>query len=187
MDIVYAIDGSRRVDAAMFQKMKSFVMTSLNSFNISQDGAHVGLVQYGGSTEIRQRLKDGTSRQGTRRNVELLTLVGGPRRMNRALRLVTRELFAKPGERRPFSKRVLILLTTGKNSGEGSGDLPRVALDLRQQGVEVIAVVIGKESDPAEIDAIIAKKANSVNVKDVDKLPFTIGQLEDKIKSPKGK
>ena len=184
---MYAIDGSRRVDDAMFQKMKSFVMTSLNSFNISQDGVHVGLVQYGGSAEIRQRLKDGASPQGTRRNLALLTLVGGPRRMNRALRLVKRELFTKPGERRPFSKRVLILLTTGKNSGDGSGDLPRVALDLRQQGVEVIAVVIGKESDPAEIDTITGKKANSINVKDVDKLPFAIGQLEDKIKSPKGK
>ena len=178
-EIVFALDGSRRVDETMFGRMKKLVKASLKSYNISAPQTNVALVQYGGDTEIKLRLNQGTNLGTVEQSVNDLARVGGPRRMNKALRVIRMDIFNSL--KRNDVLRLVVLFTTGKNSGDGSGELPSVARDLRSQGVEVIVVVIGKDSDPKEIEAITGKEVNAINVDDVTKLPETIGILEAKV------
>ena len=181
---MFALDGSRRVDERMFGKMKKLVKASLKSYNISAPQTNVALVQFGRDAEIKLTLNQGTNLGTVEQSVNDLARVGGPRRMNKALRVIRRKIF--DSLKRSDVQRIVALFTTGKNSGDGSGELPRVARDLRSQGVEVIVVVIGKESDPKEIEGITGKKGNAINVDDVNKLPETIGILEAKVSNTGG-
>ena len=187
LDVIFAIDGSRRVDETMFNKMKDFVQKSLKSFVISPLETHVGIVQYGDRAEIMIKPNDGISLSKLDDVTRKLSRIGGSRRMNKALRLVNSEIYGKPGETRPNAKKVVILLTTGKNSGDGSGELPRVARQLRDEGVEIVVVVVGKDADPSEIDAITGKKGGSITVEDPNNLKEAVGQLEEKLNDVKGK
>ena len=183
-DIVFAVDGSRRVDEAMFGKMKKLVKASLRSYNISVPETNVALMQFGSDAEIKLRLTQGTNLDTVEKSVNDLARVGGPRRMNKALRVIRRDIFN--GLKRNNVQRVVVLFTTGKNSGDGTGELPRVARDLRSQGVEVIVIVVGKEIDPKEIESITGKKGNDIIVGDVNKLPKVIGILEAKVREAGG-
>ena len=171
----------------MFNKMKDFVQTSLKSFAISPLETHVGIVQYGDRAEIMIKPNDGISLSKLDDVTRKLSRIGGARRMNKALRLVNSEIYGKPGETRPNAKKVVILLTTGKNSGDGSGELPRVARQLRDEGVEIVVVVVGKDADPSEIDAITGKKGSSIAVEDPNSLKEAVGQLEEKLNDVGGK
>ena len=181
---MFALDGSRRVDETMFRKMKNFVKASLKSYNISAPETSAALVQFGGDSEIKLRLNQGTNLGTVEQSVNDLARVGGPRRMNKALRVIRKDIFNNL--KRNDAQRVVVLFTTGKNSGDGTGELPSVARDLRSQGVEVILVVIGKESDPKEIDSITGKKGNAINVGDVNKLTEAIGIFEAKVRETGG-
>ena len=182
---MFALDGSRRVDETMFEKMKNLLKESLKSYNISAPETNVALVQFGGDAEIKLGLNEGTNIGMAEKSASDLMRVGGPRRMNKALRIIRNDIFR--GLKRNDVQRIVVLFTTGKNSGDGTGELPSVARGLRSQGVEVIVVVIGKESDQKEIEAITGKKGNAINVGDVNKLPETIGVLEAKIREAGGK
>ena len=179
-DIVFAVDGSRRVDETMFGKMKKLIKALLKSYNISAPQTNVALVQFGGDTEIKLSLNQGTNLGTVEKSVNELARVGGPRRMNKALRVIRRDIF--DSLKRNDAQRVVVLFTTGKNSGDGTGELPSGSRDLRSQGVEVIVVVIGKEIDLKEIESITGKKGNSISVGDVNKLPEAIGVLEAKVR-----
>ena len=186
LDVIYAVDGSRRVDSNVFNKMREFVLTSLKSFVISRSAANVGIVQYGEKAEILITPRQGTSLPKLNDVAQKLSRVGGVRRMDKALKLVNSEIIGKASETRPGSKKVLILLTTGKNSGDGSGELPRVVRMLRDEGVDIIAVVVGKNADPSEVEAIIGRRGSLVSVESPNNLKDAVGQLEDKIKDLKG-
>ena len=179
-DIVFAVDGSRRVDETMFGKMKKLIKASLKSYNISAPETIVALVQFGGDTEIKLTLNQGTNLGTVEKSVNELARVGGPRRMNKALRVIRKDIF--DSLKRNDAQRVVVLFTTGKNSGDGTGELPSVARDLRSRGVEVIVVVVGKENDLKEIESITGKKGNAISVGDVNKLPEAIGVLEAKVR-----
>lgn len=181
VDVLYAVDGSRRVDEGMFKEMHDFLRSSVRSFNLSASESHAGILQYGDRAEILLKPKDGTSLMKFEDTANKLSRIGGARRMNRALKIVNKEVYGTPGEIRSGAKRIIILLTTGKNSGDDSGELPRVARELRDEGVEIMVVVIGKESDPKEIDTITGKKGGSIFVKDPRKLKEVVGQLEQMV------
>ena len=168
----------------MFGKMKKLVKASIKSYNISAPQTNVALVQFGGDAEIKLTLNQGTNLGTVEQSVNDLVRVGGPRRMNKALRVIRRDIF--DSLKRSDAQRVVVLFTTGKNSRDGTGELPSVARDLRSRGVEVIVVVIGKESDPKEIEGITGKKGNAISVDDVNKLPETIGILEAKVSDTGG-
>ena len=181
-DVVYAIDSSRRVDADMYKRMKNLVKASLKSYDISPSDTRASVVGFGAQATVALPLSEGTDTGSIETALDSLNKIGGPRRMNKALRLIRSNIFANPVNARPNAKKVVILLTTGKNSGDGTGELPSVASDLRSEGVEVIAVVIGKDKDPDEINAITGKSGNAVYVDDMSKLPLAFGTLEAKVR-----
>ena len=170
----------------MYKKMKSMVKASLESFKFSPSGTRGAIVGFGAQSTIALNLKEGTDIRKLGRTVGDLTRIGGPRRMNKALRKIQSDIFANPLYKSPNTKKVVILLTTGKNSGDGTGELPSVALDLRSQGVEVIPVVIGQDKDQQEIDAITGKSANPVYVNNINNLPLALGSLEAHIREAGG-
>ena len=186
MDVVFAVDSSRRADERMLVKMKKMVTASLRSYKIAPTETRAAIVTFGSKPEIKVNLISGVDRGAVQKSVDQIVAIGGSRRMNKAMRTIRTEIFEKEENRRGKSKKMLILLTTGKNSGDGSGELPSVASELRAGGVEVIALVIGKEKDAREIEIITGKKDNAVYVDDISMLPKAIGAVEAKTREAGG-
>ena len=173
------MDGSKRVDESTFTKMKSFMKGTLDLYTISPQKTHIGVVTYGGDArDIALSLLLGTSKRALERSIDSLIRVGGLRQMNKAIRFVDTEMFSEKGGTRPRAGKALVLLTTGKNSANGKDDVPKAAKKLKDKGIEVFVIGIGKGVDPDELNVIASNQGNVANVPDKDELPRIFGQLE---------
>ena len=179
LDLVFAVDGSKRVDKSTFTKMKNFVKGALDVYTVSPQKTHIGLVTYGGDARhTALSLPLGTSKPAVERSIDSLVRVGGLRQMNKAIRFVDTEMFNEKGGTRPRAGKALVLLTTGKNSANGKDDLPKAAKKLKNKGIEIFVIGIGKGVDPDELNVIASNQGNVANVPDKDELPRIFGQLE---------
>lgn len=185
-DIVYAIDSSRRVDDGMHSKMKNMVKAGLKSYTISPSETRAAIVGFGSQANTAVNLYEGANLTELEASVENLKQIGGPRRMNKALQLVRSDIFTNPLNSRSNSKKVVVLLTTGKNIGNSTGELPSAALGLRSEGVEVIVIAIGKEKHPKEVEIITGKSENTIFVDGMDGLPISLGILEARVREAGG-
>ena len=181
-DIVFAIDSSSGVNGTMFRRMKKLVKATLGSFKISPSESRGAIVGFGYQPQLANNLYEGTDARKIESTIDRLTRIGGTKEMNRVLRMIRTDIFGNPLNKASNSKRVVILLTTGKSISDSAGELERSALELRSQGVEVIPVVIGKEIDEKKLDAITGKSSNPVYVNDGKNLPLSLGPLEVKIR-----
>ena len=181
-DIVFAIDSSSGVNDTMFRRMKKLVKATLGSFKFSPSDSRGAIVGFGSQPQLATNLYEGTDARTIESTIDRLTRIGGNKEMNRVLRMIRTDIFANPLNKVSNSKRVVILLTTGKSISDSAGELERSALELRSQGVEVIPVVIGKEIDEKKLDAITGKSSNPVYVNDAQNLPLSLGPLEVKIR-----
>ena len=181
-DIVFAIDSSSGVNDTMFRRMKKLVKATLGSFKISPSDSSGAIVGFGSQPQLATNLYEGTDARKIESTVDRLTRIGGVKEMSRALRMIRTDIFGNPLNKASNSKRVVILLTTGKSISDSAGELERSALELRSQGVEVIPVVIGKEIDQKKLDAITGKSSHPVYINDAKNLPLSLGPLEVKIR-----
>ena len=166
----------------VFRRMKKLVKATLESFKFSPSDSRGATVAFGSQPHLANNLYEGTDAGTIESTIDRLNRIGGIKEMSRVLRMIRTDIFANPLNKVSNSKRVVILLTTGKNISDSAGELERTALELRSQGVEVIPVVIGKESDQEKFDAITGKSSNPVYVNDARNLPLSLGPLEAKIR-----
>ena len=179
MDLAFAVDGSRNVDKNTFSKMKKFIKGALTVYTISNEKTHIGIAGFGGDkTNIVMPLSDGISVSLIENAVGSLERTGGPRRMNKAIRYIGSEMFTSKGGSRPDAEKVLVLLTAGKNSNDGKDDLPKAARQLKDKGIEVFVIAIGKDFGDEEIKAIASNPDNVAKVESAAELPQVLDQLE---------
>ena len=181
-DMVFAIDSSSSVNDTMFGRMKKLVKATLRSFKISSSDSRGAIVGFGSQPQLANNLYEGTDARTIELTVDRLTRIGGIKGLNRVLRMIRTDIFANPLNKVSNSKRVVILLTTGNNISDSAGELEKTALELRSQGVEVIPVVIGRDSGHKKLDAITGKSTTPVYIDDARNLPLAFGPLEAKIR-----
>ena len=179
LDIVFAADGSNTVDTTTFDKIKKFIMASLKTYIISPNDTRVGLFSFGGMVnEASISLQDGISKLVVEQGIYSLEKVGGSRQINEAISFADEEMFTARAGARPQAGKVLVLLITGKNDPNVKNKLPDVARKLKGKGVEVFVIVIGKDADTNEVNAIASDPDSIAKVDDSDNLPSTLGALE---------
>ena len=181
-NIVFAIDSSSSVNDTMFRRMKKLVKATLGSFKFSPSDSRGAIVSFGSQPQLAVNLYEGTDASKIESTVDRLARIGGMKVLRRVLHMIRTDIFANPLNKLSSGKRVVILLTTGKNSSDSAGELEKAALELRSEGVEVIPVVIGRESDRKKLDAITGKSTTPVYVNDAQNLPVAFGPLEAKIR-----
>ena len=179
LDIVFAVDGSNTVDTATFDKIKKFIMAALKTYTISPKDTHVGLFSFGGiASEASLSLQGGISKLVIEQGINSLKKVGGSRMINEAISYADKEMFTARAGARPKASKVLVLLITGKSDLNGKNKLPDVARKLKEKGVEVFVIVIGKDADTNEVNAIASNPESIAQVDDSDNLPSALGTLE---------
>ncbi|KAJ8387954.1 hypothetical protein AAFF_G00148880 [Aldrovandia affinis] len=158
LDLVFVIDGSKSVHAKNFKLVKQFVNHIVESLHIGSHATRVGLVQY--SSVVRTEF---TLRQHKTKKAVMDT-VTGIRYMSRgsmtglALRHLLEKSLTEAEGARPLSAnvpRVGIVFTDGQSQDCISDH----ARNLKEQGVEMFAVGVGKAVE-RELLEIASKPLN---------------------------
>ncbi|KAM8810908.1 collagen alpha-6(VI) chain [Eudromia elegans] len=139
-DLVFLIDGSESISENNFSIMKNFMKGIVDSFVVSKDDVHVGVVQYSQDPQKEFSLKDFYTSTSIKEQIDKIAQLKSSTYTGKGLRFV-RSLFepANGGRIRQGVSQNLIVIT----DGESADKVDNAALALRNDGIQVFAVGIG--------------------------------------------
>jgi len=170
VDVGFVLDssGSLKND---YDKEKDFLKALAATFGVSDDGARAGVVTFSYYTEHSIKLNDHTKLSTFNDAVDKIALMGSTTRIDKALRQVQKDMFTIANGARPGVNKVLILLTDGTQTKDaGAEDPADVAKELRDKGVRVISIGIGKGVNPTELARIAGDQSNVFSAPSFDEL-----------------
>ncbi|XP_078098464.1 collagen alpha-6(VI) chain-like [Mustelus asterias] len=140
-DIYFLIDGSGSMTLGDFTDMKSFILDIISVFRIGKDKVRVGVAQYGSTTQKEFDIAKYTTNDDIEAAINRIKMIGG--RVSQAAQAIThmKEIFLEADKTRlERVRRFLIIITDGKSQD----DVSMSAAELRQRGIEIYAVGVGK-------------------------------------------
>ena len=150
--------------------MKSLATT----FGVSDTGSRAGVITFSYNAVHSIKLNDYTSLSKFNEAVDKIPLMGSTTRIDKALRLTQDEMFSISNGARPGVNKVLFVLTDGSQTQDaGAEDPGDVAKELRDAGIRVIAIGIGKGINNTELAHIAGSPSNVYSASTFDEL---IGQ-----------
>lgn len=149
-------------------------------FGVSKDGSRAAVVTFSFYTEHSIKLKDHSDLSSFNKAVDGIPLMGSTTRIDKALRMTQREMFTIANGARPGVNKVLIVLTDGSQTLDAGAEDPGVvAEELRQAGINIISVGIGKSTNATELAHIAggSKNFHSAATFDVLISPVFLGKV----------
>ncbi|XP_063341583.1 collagen alpha-6(VI) chain-like isoform X2 [Pelmatolapia mariae] len=141
-DIVFLVDGSSSIDDKSFQDIRTFLRNTIQGFEIDPDKVQIGLVQYSDDPYPEFQLTDHRDKNSLLAAVENLTHRGGGTETGKAIDFLQKEYFTKEAGSRADRRvpQIAVVIT----DGESTDDVLEPARRLRQHGVIVFAIGVGK-------------------------------------------
>ena len=170
VDVGFVLDssGSLRND---YGTEKDFLKALAATFGVSDDGARAGVVTFSYYTEHSIKLNDHTSLSTFNEAVDKIPLMGSTTRIDKALRMTQKDMFSIANGGRPGVNKVLVVLTDGSQTQDaGAEDPGDVAEELRNEGIRVLTVGIGKGVNATELAHIAGGKSNVFSAASFDDL-----------------
>ena len=170
VDVGFILDssGSLRTD---YGKEKDFLKALVAGFGISSAGGRAGVVTFSYHSEHSIKLNDHTDLNSFYEAVDNIALMGSTTRIDKALRTTQAEMFAIGNGGRPGAAKLLILLTDGSQTQDSGAEDPSVvAEELRQEGIRLLVVGIGKGVNTTELARIGGRKSNVFSASSFDEL-----------------
>lgn len=149
------MDGSDTLTSRQFKKLKDTVKKILDSYTISRLGTHVGVIEFSDNSNRKIRLTDSYDRNVIYSKIDSIKQSRGNLRVtDEALKMAADKMFTVESGGRPGASRVLIVLSSGKSTGQQP--LPEAITPLENQGVRIYVVSVGDKVDEKEIDSIVS-------------------------------
>ncbi|CAN2389702.1 Collagen type VI alpha 6, partial [Pristimantis euphronides] len=144
-DISFLIDGSGSIGVTNFEKMKEFMVSVIDDFDISPSKVHVGVAQYSNSFRTEFQLKTHLDKETLKQKIREITWMDGSTLIGKALKITESALRFQPNNSRINEKiqQILIVITDGDSQDE----VAEPAEVLRRAGVFTYAVGVGKVSE----------------------------------------
>ncbi|XP_072562099.1 cartilage matrix protein [Paramormyrops kingsleyae] len=138
-DVVFMIDGSKSVRPENFELVKKFINQIVDKLDVSENKAHVGLVQY--SSAVRQEFPLGlhNNKKDVKEAVKKMDYMERGTMTGQALRFLMDSSFTPNQGSRPGVAKVGIVFTDGR-SQDYIGDAAKKAKEL---GLKMYAVGVG--------------------------------------------
>ena len=170
IDLGFILDSSGSLKNEYY-KEKDFLKVLAKSFNISPDGSRAGVVTFSVRAEHSIRMKDHTDITSLEAAVDDIPIMGMTTRIDRALRLPQKELFAPENGGRPELQQVLILLTDGTQTKSENAEHPGdIAEEIRKSGITVIVIGVGDGIAHEELDHMAGGAGKAYIAKSFDEL-----------------
>ena len=137
-----------------FNEAKSFVKNMLKDYKISRPETHVGIVEYSDEPSVRLRL-DEMFEENLINNVvdEMTPSEGESANLDKALEKSVDKMFSVALGGRPSAKKILVVIAASNTTAKEA--LKRAAKPLKERGVRIYVVPIGKDSDPETLVVLV--------------------------------
>ncbi|XP_065672703.1 uncharacterized protein LOC105845300 isoform X5 [Hydra vulgaris] len=154
VDVGFILDSSGSL-AKEYPQEKEFLINLVSTFGINPSGAHAAVVTFSSDAVLSIKLNDYFEQAPFNKSVYEIEHMNGWTRIDLALRK-SLEIFEEINGARKNVPRLLFLLTDGKQetNDDGAEDPVNVAQLLRDRGVEIVAVGIGKGVNHLELNNI---------------------------------
>jgi len=151
VDLGFILDssGSLRDD---YQNEKNFLKSIAEGFSISESGTHASVITFSYFSEHSIRFSDHKDITTFNAAVDAIPLMGSTTRIDKAFRLVQKEMFLTHNGARAAVPKMVILLTDGTQTADrGAEDPGDIAAEIRQSGINLIVVGIGPGTNKTEL------------------------------------
>ncbi|XP_069771809.1 matrilin-2-like, partial [Narcine bancroftii] len=146
MDLVFFIDGSRRLGARNFQSVKKFVNNIVDSLEVARNATRVGLVQYAAEVQTEFPLGRYSTADEIKVAVSRIKYAAPRAKPGQDLRQLFKHSFKVAGGARAPSRRIPKMAVVF-TSGRGQGNMAEWAAQARRNGINIYAVGFGRASE----------------------------------------
>ena len=150
------MDSSASVGGENFGKLKDFVNNVARSLNLAPTRSRVALILFSSYARLEIGFSGHSTMQTFKEDVDKLTLVGGSRRIDRALDAAVTLLGNVPSDR----SKVVIMLTAGKQDSGFGNTLASAGAPLHAMRAQTYVVAIGREPDVLELRPVYRFDSN---------------------------
>ena len=164
-DIVFIVDSSSEVSRENYNKEKAFIKSLAKTLNLSPGKTRASVVVYSGVASLEIRLNAYYNSTIFDKAVDDLPYLGSVRRMDLGLR----EGAVAMKDARPNVRRVVVLLTTGRQS-QSSNLLPQAVKPLLELSANIYVVAIGSRPNNQELRLVVKEPGNVLKVSRFDDL-----------------
>lgn len=149
VDLVILLGSS---SSKMFTEQQGFIGSLLDKIKISQDSALVGAVLYGDPPQVKWRIGDVKSKEGTKQALLALQNPGVDGDLYEALSLVNATLLNENEGARPRTQK-MILMFVGDNPIAENTKMEYLTKSLKDRNVKIIIVNTGRKGDQPPLNA----------------------------------
>eukprot|EP00795_Rhopilema_esculentum_P016249 gene16249-7628_t len=171
LDLAFLMDASGSLYLDNYDKEKTFVKNVIEKQLIGRRQTRVSVMAYSKSATIFVKFDQYFDKESLKSAVDEIPYESSNTRIDRALILAKEQMFTAANGARPYSRKVVVLLTDGQQSVEpGSVDVTVAARALRGDDVEILSVGIGPEIDLIQLNEIVSKSSYVFFAADFDRL-----------------
>lgn len=175
VDLAFIIDSSGSIGRTNYKKQKNFVKEVAKTFGLSPNGSRAAMVLYSNSASVKARFGQYTDPKEFDGAVDSLPYERGLTRIDKALDLTARDVFAQSRSGVP---KIAMLITDGTQTAAADAKGLREASEpLRQAGVRVLAVGVGKGVDREELRLVTESDEDVVVAADFEDLLLKLSNL----------
>ena len=159
-----------------YKDEKFFVQRIATRFNIIEQGTHGGVIVFSSHGYVKTAIKftDYLTTKSFNEAVGLLPFYGYMTRIDHALSLAHKELFTEKGNTRPNVKKLLFLITDGRQNPDNIGgvklDPAEEAENLHLGNVQIYAVGVGNKVNLTELQRVTKDPRKVYSVADFQEL-----------------
>ncbi|KAK7115067.1 hypothetical protein V1264_001009 [Littorina saxatilis] len=168
-DVVFMLDGSSSVGDGNFQRLLNYVKIVSSQLPVSQQGVHVGVMQFASRPSVQFGLGVYTDRASLLKSIDNIQYMGGGSNTADALKALRTEMFSQGMGARPGVPRIAIVVTDGGSSS--TSDTVKEADLARQNHISLMAVGVGSGVNRAQLQAIADQSNDALTVDTFDQLP----------------
>ncbi|ELW48278.1 Collagen alpha-6(VI) chain [Tupaia chinensis] len=166
VDLVFLMDGSNSIHPSDFQKMKEFLASVVQDFDVTLNRVRVGVAQFSHTYRPEFLLGAHTGGEEVSARIAGIQQIFGYTHIGAALWQVGHYFRPDAGSRiNAGTPQVLLVLT----DGQSQDDVAQAAEDLRRRGVDIYTVGIG-DVDDQQLVQITGTAEKKLTVHDFDEL-----------------
>ena len=156
LGFIFGASGSKADDT--FTAQKRFANSMMDKYIISPDATLIGAVTYGRDASVATRFSSGKDKATT---VSLINRLQNPKdgsNLKNALEVARDRLFSERyGARRNVPKTAVVFVDT--KTSNLPADLSTTAKSLKENGIKIIVIGIGPDTDKKELAALADSEA----------------------------
>ena len=149
VDLVILLGSS---SSKIFTEQQGFIRSLLDKIKISGDSALVGVVLYGNPPQVKWKIGDIMSKEGTKRAVITLQNPGVDGDLFEALSLVNASLLNEKEGARPRTPKTILMFVSDNPVSEKT-KMEDLAKSLKDRNVKIIIVSTGRKEDQSPLNA----------------------------------